>query len=96
MFNFSIVAPNPKINEGNSIFVDYLLYGVGAIALLGIGAVIKILARGNPGVVASTINELAIGTRISNGYRNFQLTSWFNLDLNPPTESLVYGATHPN
>lgn len=79
-----------------------------AIALLGIGAVIRILARGNPGVpapkpsrgnpgvVASTINEPAIGSRISIGYRNLQLASWFNLDLNPPTESLVYGATHPN
>jgi hypothetical protein len=32
-YNFSIVAPNPKINEGNSILVDHLLYGVGAIAL---------------------------------------------------------------
>ena len=91
-----------------------------AIALLGIGAVIRILARsnpgvvapkpsrgnpgvvapkpsrGNPGVVAPTINEPAIGSRISIGYRNLQVTSWFNLDLNPPTESLVYGATHPN
>jgi hypothetical protein len=53
------------------------------IALLGIGAVIRILARGNPGVVAPTINQPAIGTRISIGYRNLQLTSWFNLDLKP-------------
>jgi hypothetical protein len=79
-----------------------------AIALLGIGAVIRILgrgnppvvapkpSRGNPPVVAPTINQPAIGTRISIGYRKLQVTSWFNLDLNPPTESLVYGATHPN